>query len=86
MLSVAGISILVATPGRLLDHLKKTSSFLHTNLRWIIFDEADRYSLNPTISGSYGTFNHDMYSTVITIYLPVYLSKKLYISLCFTGF
>ncbi|KAA8534747.1 hypothetical protein F0562_029811 [Nyssa sinensis] len=37
-----GISILVATPGRLLDHLKNTSSFMHTNLRWIIFDEADR--------------------------------------------
>lgn len=37
-----GVSILVATPGRLLDHLKNTSSFLHTNLRWIIFDEADR--------------------------------------------
>ncbi|XP_054807650.1 DEAD-box ATP-dependent RNA helicase 17 [Prosopis cineraria] len=37
-----GISILVATPGRLLDHLKNTSSFLYTNLRWIIFDEADR--------------------------------------------
>ncbi|KAK7848457.1 dead-box atp-dependent rna helicase 17 [Quercus suber] len=36
-----GISILVATPGRLLDHLKNTSSFLHTNLHWIIFDEAD---------------------------------------------
>lgn len=37
-----GISILIATPGRLLDHLKNTASFLHTNLRWIIFDEADR--------------------------------------------
>ncbi|KAG5596165.1 hypothetical protein H5410_037397 [Solanum commersonii] len=37
-----GISILVATPGRLLDHLKNTSSFSYTNLRWIIFDEADR--------------------------------------------
>lgn len=41
----SGISILVATPGRLLDHLKNTSSFLHTNLRWIIFDEADRYTI-----------------------------------------
>ncbi|KAK0591825.1 hypothetical protein LWI29_008848 [Acer saccharum] len=39
-----GISVLVATPGRLLDHLKNTSSFVHTNLRWIIFDEADRKS------------------------------------------
>ncbi|KAI3839465.1 hypothetical protein MKX03_033610 [Papaver bracteatum] len=37
-----GISILVATPGRLLDHLKNTTSFVHSNLRWIIFDEADR--------------------------------------------
>ncbi|KAL4563740.1 hypothetical protein LXL04_027785 [Taraxacum kok-saghyz] len=37
-----GISILVATPGRLLDHLKHTESFIHKNLRWIIFDEADR--------------------------------------------
>ncbi|KAF9623670.1 hypothetical protein IFM89_003702 [Coptis chinensis] len=37
-----GISILVATPGRLLDHLKNTTSFVHANLRWIIFDEADR--------------------------------------------
>ncbi|KAL3535495.1 hypothetical protein ACH5RR_003956 [Cinchona calisaya] len=37
-----GISILVATPGRLLDHLRNTSSFLYMNLRWIIFDEADR--------------------------------------------
>ncbi|CAJ1975729.1 unnamed protein product [Sphenostylis stenocarpa] len=37
-----GISILIATPGRLLDHLKNTTSFLYSNLRWIIFDEADR--------------------------------------------
>ncbi|KAK9705632.1 hypothetical protein RND81_07G072100 [Saponaria officinalis] len=41
-LFVTGISILVATPGRLLDHLKNTSSFSHANLRWLIFDEADR--------------------------------------------
>ncbi|KAI4335177.1 hypothetical protein L6164_013847 [Bauhinia variegata] len=37
-----GISVLVATPGRLLDHLKNTSSFIYSKLRWIIFDEADR--------------------------------------------
>lgn len=41
-----GISILVATPGRLLDHLRKTSSFIHSNLRWIVFDEADRYCIH----------------------------------------
>ncbi|XP_072062213.1 DEAD-box ATP-dependent RNA helicase 17-like [Arachis hypogaea] len=37
-----GISILIAIPGRLLDHLKNTPSFLYTKLRWITFDEADR--------------------------------------------
>ncbi|GMI73228.1 hypothetical protein HRI_000992100 [Hibiscus trionum] len=36
-----GINILIATPGRLLDRLKDTS-FVYTNLRWIVFDEADR--------------------------------------------
>jgi ATP-dependent RNA helicase DDX31/DBP7 len=37
-----GISILIATPGRLLDHLQHTSSFVYPNMRWIVFDEADR--------------------------------------------
>jgi ATP-dependent RNA helicase DDX31/DBP7 len=36
-----GISILIATPGRLLDHLQHTSSFVYPNMRWIVFDEAD---------------------------------------------
>ena len=43
-LVTSGISILIATPGRLLDHLKNTASFEHKNLRWVIFDEADWYS------------------------------------------
>ncbi|KAL5995156.1 hypothetical protein ACLOJK_025214 [Asimina triloba] len=43
--SFPGISVLVATPGRLLDHLKNTKSFVYSKLRWIIFDEADRYKL-----------------------------------------
>ena len=38
-----GVTILVATPGRLLDHLRNTASFRHNRLRWIVFDEADRY-------------------------------------------
>ncbi|KAL7074510.1 hypothetical protein ACQ4LE_006322 [Meloidogyne hapla] len=37
-----GVSILVATPGRLLDHLQNTSSFVVKNLRMLIVDEADR--------------------------------------------
>jgi len=37
-----GLPILVATPGRLLDHLQKTSSFNVGKCRWLILDEADR--------------------------------------------
>lgn len=37
-----GVTILVATPGRLLDHLQNTASFHHENLQWMVFDEADR--------------------------------------------
>jgi len=37
-----GINILVATPGRLLDHLQNTKDFLYKNLQALIIDEADR--------------------------------------------
>ncbi|KAJ3300819.1 ATP-dependent RNA helicase dbp7 [Borealophlyctis nickersoniae] len=36
-----GVNILVATPGRLLDHLQTTQSFDTGNLRWLVLDEAD---------------------------------------------
>ncbi|CAN6287144.1 unnamed protein product [Urochloa humidicola] len=37
-----GINLLVATPGRLLDHLRSTSSFNYKSLKCLIIDEADR--------------------------------------------
>ncbi|RHZ68900.1 hypothetical protein Glove_292g64 [Diversispora epigaea] len=37
-----GINILVSTPGRLLDHLQTTKSFIVKYLRWLVLDEADR--------------------------------------------
>lgn len=37
-----GINIIVATPGRLLDHLQNTQDFLYKNLQCLIIDEADR--------------------------------------------
>eukprot|EP00741_Cyanophora_paradoxa_P002650 tig00000615_g2571.t1 len=37
-----GVSILVATPGRLLDHINTTASFEYGKLRWLVLDEADR--------------------------------------------
>lgn len=39
---VKGVNILVATPGRLLDHLNNTADFLFKNLQCLIIDEADR--------------------------------------------
>ncbi|KAL2923347.1 DEAD-box ATP-dependent RNA helicase 51, partial [Bienertia sinuspersici] len=37
-----GVNLLVATPGRLLDHLKSTKRFMYKNLKCLIIDEADR--------------------------------------------
>lgn len=37
-----GVNILVATPGRLLDHLKHTPRFMTSNLKCLVIDEADR--------------------------------------------
>lgn len=37
-----GVNIIVATPGRLLDHLQNTKGFLFKNLQCLVIDEADR--------------------------------------------
>lgn len=37
-----GVNLLVATPGRLLDHLQNTNGFVFKNLQCLIIDEADR--------------------------------------------
>ena len=37
-----GLSVLAATPGRLLDHLKNTEAFKVTRLNFLVLDEADR--------------------------------------------
>ncbi|XP_027330838.1 DEAD-box ATP-dependent RNA helicase 27-like [Abrus precatorius] len=37
-----GINLLVATPGRLLDHLQNTKGFVYKNLKCLMIDEADR--------------------------------------------
>ena len=37
-----GVNILVATPGRLLDHLQNTRGFHFSNLQCLVIDEADR--------------------------------------------
>ncbi|KIW02689.1 ATP-dependent RNA helicase HAS1 [Verruconis gallopava] len=39
---VKGVNLLIATPGRLLDHLQNTQGFVYKNLRTLVIDEADR--------------------------------------------
>jgi len=39
---VKGVNLLVATPGRLLDHLQNTKGFVYRNLKALVIDEADR--------------------------------------------
>ena len=37
-----GVNVVVATPGRLLDHLMNTKGFIYSNLIHLVIDEADR--------------------------------------------
>jgi ATP-dependent RNA helicase DDX18/HAS1 len=38
---IRGVNLLIATPGRLLDHLNNTEGFKYNNLCMLIIDEAD---------------------------------------------
>ena len=37
-----GVNLLIATPGRLLDHLQNTRGFVFKNVKALVIDEADR--------------------------------------------
>lgn len=37
-----GVNMLIATPGRLLDHLQNTTGFVFKNIKALVIDEADR--------------------------------------------
>ncbi|KAK9875060.1 hypothetical protein WA026_005860 [Henosepilachna vigintioctopunctata] len=39
---IKGVNILVATPGRILDHMQNTPNFMYKNLKCLVIDEADR--------------------------------------------
>ncbi|KAL2518120.1 DEAD-box ATP-dependent RNA helicase 51 [Abeliophyllum distichum] len=54
---VKGVNVLVATPGRLLDHLRNTKGFIYKSLKYLVVDEADRMleanferEMNPIIT------------------------------------
>ena len=37
-----GVNLIIATPGRLLDHLQNTPGFVYRNIKALVIDEADR--------------------------------------------
>ena len=37
-----GVNLIIATPGRLLDHLQNTPGFVYKNIKALVIDEADR--------------------------------------------
>ncbi|KAL9040785.1 MAG: hypothetical protein Q9180_001701 [Flavoplaca navasiana] len=37
-----GVNLIIATPGRLLDHLQNTKGFVYKNIKALVIDEADR--------------------------------------------
>ncbi|KAI4106188.1 MAG: hypothetical protein LQ339_003186 [Xanthoria mediterranea] len=39
---VKGVNLIIATPGRLLDHLQNTKGFVYKNIKALVIDEADR--------------------------------------------
>ncbi|MCJ1426112.1 ATP-dependent RNA helicase ddx18 [Sticta canariensis] len=39
---VKGVNMIIATPGRLLDHLQNTPGFVYKNIKALVIDEADR--------------------------------------------
>ena len=46
-----GINILVSTPGRLIDHIEHTKSLILGRIKWLVLDEADRYSPQEMLLG-----------------------------------
>lgn len=56
-----GVDVMVATPGRLIDHLERTPGFTLTHLRYLVLDEADRL-LNQSYQGWSSRIHHAIYS------------------------
>jgi ATP-dependent RNA helicase DDX51/DBP6 len=64
------IDVLVATPGRLIDHLEKTPAFSLQHLRFLVIDEADRlvsqsyHSFVARIMESVNSTSHDAWNQI----------------------
>ena len=57
-----GVNLIIATPGRLLDHLQNTQGFVYRNLKALIIDEADRILEGTKLSSLRGFISLTLYS------------------------
>nr|CCA22900.1 DEAD/DEAH box RNA helicase putative [Albugo laibachii Nc14] len=62
----SGIDILIATPGRLVDHLEQTNGFTLQHLQFLIVDEADRL-LTQSYQDWIAKVYQSVYSTVSAV-------------------
>ncbi|GAA5862688.1 hypothetical protein JCM3774_001886 [Rhodotorula dairenensis] len=65
---VSQVDILIATPGRLIDHLRSTPGFSLQHLRYLVVDEADRL-----LTQSF----HDWLPTVLSALKPTFSAASL---------
>lgn len=74
------IDILIATPGRLVDHLEKTKGFTLKHLRFLVIDEADRLlaqSFHNWLDKIFISLEQDVEKTNISLQKPQrYASQK----------
>lgn len=76
----AGVDIVVATPGRFIDHLQQGNSSL-SRVSFVVLDEADRMldmGFEPQIKEVHGTFSTSYISTFLTF---SYRSRAIHLSL-----
>lgn len=74
-----GFNILVATPGRLVDHLEHTEALDVSNVRWLVLDEGDRLmelGFEEEIQKIVGNLNNRMRAKKDSVKIPGLPEKR----------
>lgn len=69
-----GVTVLITTPGRIVDHLRSTVSLNLSRCEWLIFDEADRLldlGFGPNIRETIETLNQRARDREYAIHSPL---------------
>lgn len=74
-----GLSVLISTPGRLLDHIEHTANLSFSNVKWFIIDEADRLldmGFQQAILKIADKLKEHSYDSLQTVLLSATLTKE----------